>query len=64
MTGTTPRLLIGFFFWWACGGDIWSCRDWWRTVRGQAEPVTVAAPVLLRIGVPALVLFLGAFGLY
>ncbi|MFF5157931.1 DUF6336 family protein [Streptomyces sp. NPDC000348] len=56
-------ILIGLFFWWACGGDIRRCRDW-RTVRGQAGPVTVAAPVLLRIGVLALVLFPGAFGLY
>ncbi|GGR60069.1 DUF6336 family protein [Streptomyces griseomycini] len=56
-------ILIGPFFWWACGGDIRRCRDW-RTVRGQAGPVTVAAPVLLRIGVLALVLFPGAFGLY
>lgn len=56
-------ILIGLFFWWACGGDIRRCRDW-RTVRGQAGPVTVAAPVLLRIGMLALVLFPGAFGLY
>jgi hypothetical protein len=56
-------ILIGLFFWWACGGDIRRCRDW-HTVRGQAGPVTVAAPVLLRIGVLALVLFPGAFGLY
>ncbi|MFF9811563.1 DUF6336 family protein [Streptomyces coeruleorubidus] len=56
-------ILIGLFFWWACGGDIRRCRDW-RTVRGQAGPVAVAAPVLLRIGVLALVLFPGAFGLH
>jgi hypothetical protein len=55
-------ILIGLFFWWACAGDIRRCRDW-RTVRGQAGPVTVAAPVLLRIGVLALVLFPGALGL-
>jgi hypothetical protein len=56
-------ILIGLFFWWACGGDIRRCRDW-RTVRDQAGPVTVPAPVLLRIGVLALVLFPGAFGLH
>ncbi|MDG9711344.1 DUF6336 family protein [Streptomyces sp. DH10] len=56
-------ILLGLFFWWTCGGDIRRCRDW-RTVRGQAGPVTVAAPVLLRIGVLALVLFPGAFGLH
>ncbi|MET9760059.1 DUF6336 family protein [Streptomyces sp. NPDC006372] len=56
-------ILIGLFFWWACGGDIRRCRDW-HTVTGQAGPVTVAAPVLLRIGVLALVLFPGAFGLH
>ncbi|MEU3895193.1 DUF6336 family protein [Streptomyces sp. NPDC045251] len=56
-------ILVGLFFWWACGGDIRRCRDW-RTIRGQAGPVTVAAPVVLRIGVLALVLFSGAFGLY
>ncbi|MFI7019977.1 DUF6336 family protein [Streptomyces sp. NPDC050164] len=56
-------ILTGLFFWWACGGDIRRCRDW-RTVRGQAGPVTVAAPVLLRIGVLALVLFPGALGLH
>ncbi|MEU1107103.1 DUF6336 family protein [Streptomyces tibetensis] len=56
-------ILVGLFFWWACGGDIRRCRDW-HTVTGQAGPVTVAAPVLLRIGVLALVLFPGAFGLH
>ncbi|GAA2281160.1 hypothetical protein GCM10010234_17860 [Streptomyces hawaiiensis] len=56
-------ILIGFFFWWACGGDIRRCRDW-HTVSGQAGPVTVAAPVLLRVGVLALVLVPGAFGLH
>ncbi|MEU4490019.1 DUF6336 family protein [Streptomyces purpurascens] len=56
-------ILIGLFFWWACGGDIRRCRDW-RTVKGQAGPVTVAAPVLLRVGVLALVLCPGAFGLH
>ncbi|MFJ7181134.1 DUF6336 family protein [Streptomyces massasporeus] len=56
-------ILIGLFFWWTCGGDIRRCRDW-HTVTGQAGSVTVAAPVLLRVGVLALVLFPGAFGLY
>jgi hypothetical protein len=56
-------VLLGLFFWWACGGDIRRCRDW-HTVTGQAGPVTVAAPVLLRIGVLALVLIPGAFGLH
>nr|WP_268998905.1 DUF6336 family protein [Streptomyces bellus] len=39
------------------------CRDW-HTVTGQAGPLLVAAPVLLRVGVLALVLFPGAFGLH
>jgi hypothetical protein len=56
-------ILLGLFFWWACGGDIRRCRDW-HTVTGQAGPITVAAPVLLRVGVLALVLFPGAFGLH
>ncbi|MER7111331.1 DUF6336 family protein [Streptomyces sp. NPDC000229] len=56
-------ILFGLFFWWACGGDIRRCRDW-RTVKGQTEAVTVAAPVLVRLGVLALVLFPGAVGLY
>ncbi|PPS69688.1 MULTISPECIES: DUF6336 family protein [Streptomyces] len=56
-------ILVGLFFWWTCGGDIRRCRDW-RTVTGQAGPIAVAAPVLLRIGVLALVLFPGAFGLH
>jgi hypothetical protein len=56
-------ILIGLFFWWACGGDIRRCRDW-HTVSGQAGPVTVAAPVLLRIGVLSMVLLPGAFGLH
>ncbi|QGV77879.1 DUF6336 family protein [Streptomyces ficellus] len=56
-------LLFGLFFWWTCGGDIRRCRDW-RTIKGQTEHLTVAAPVMVRIGVLALVLFPGAFGLY
>jgi hypothetical protein len=56
-------ILIGLFFWWTCGGDIRRCRDW-HTVTGQAGPITVAAPVLLRVGMLALVLFPGAFGLH
>ncbi|GAA2766497.1 hypothetical protein GCM10010103_55380 [Streptomyces paradoxus] len=56
-------ILLGLFFWWTCGGDIRRCRDW-HTVTGQAGPITVAAPVLLRVGVLALVLLPGAFGLH
>ncbi|MDG9711391.1 DUF6336 family protein [Streptomyces sp. DH10] len=56
-------ILLGLFFWWTCGGDIRRCRDW-HTVTGQAGPITVAAPVLLRVGVLALVLCPGAFGLH
>ncbi|MFH8498870.1 DUF6336 family protein [Streptomyces coeruleorubidus] len=56
-------ILLGLVFWSACGGDIRRCRDW-HTVTGQAGPITVAAPVLLRVGVLALVLFPGAFGLH
>lgn len=56
-------ILLGLFFWSACGGDIRRCRDW-HTVTGQAGPITVAAPVLLRVGVLALVLLPGAFGLH
>ncbi|MFF8934575.1 DUF6336 family protein [Streptomyces paradoxus] len=51
-------ILLGFFFWWTCEGDIRRCRDW-HTVTGQAGPITVAAPVLLRVGVLALVLLPG-----
>ena len=56
-------ILLGLFFWWTCGGGIRRCRDW-HTVTRQAAPITVAAPVLLRAGVLALVLFPGAFGLH
>ncbi|MEU3891889.1 DUF6336 family protein [Streptomyces sp. NPDC029041] len=49
--------------WRTCGPDIRRCRDW-HTVTGQAGPITVAAPVLLRVGVSALVLLPGAFGLH
>lgn len=47
---------VGLLFWWACGGDIRRCRDW--------HTVTVAAPVLVRAGVLALVLCPGVFGLH
>lgn len=53
---------LGLLFWSACGGDIRRCRDW-HTVTGQTGPITVAAPVLLRVGVLAVVLCPGAFGL-
>lgn len=56
-------ILLGLFFWWTCEGDVRRCRDW-HTVTGQAGPVLVAAPVLLRAGVLALVLCPGAFGLH
>jgi hypothetical protein len=56
-------ILFGLFFWWTCGGDIRRCRDW-RTVRSQTQAVTIAAPVLVRLGLVALVLFPGAVGLY
>ncbi|KOX02216.1 hypothetical protein ADK65_08510 [Streptomyces sp. NRRL B-1140] len=56
-------ILLGLFFWWACRPDIRRCRDW-HTVTGQGGPITVAAPVLLRVGVSALVLLPGAFGLH
>ncbi|MEV3987494.1 DUF6336 family protein [Streptomyces sp. NPDC049837] len=56
-------ILFGLFFWWACGGDIRRCRDW-RTIKGQSDSLTVAAPVMVRLGVLALVLFPGAVGLY
>lgn len=56
-------ILLGLVFWSACGGDIRRCRDW-HTVTGQAGPITVAAPVLLRVGALALVLCPGAFGLH
>jgi hypothetical protein len=56
-------ILVGLFFWWTCGGDIRRCRDW-HTVKGQAGPITVAAPVLLRVGVLALMLSPGAFCLH
>lgn len=56
-------MVFGLLLWWTCGGDIRRCRDW-RTVKGQTESVTVAAPVVVRLGVLALVLFPGAVGLY
>ncbi|MEU3889171.1 DUF6336 family protein [Streptomyces sp. NPDC029041] len=56
-------ILVGLFFWWACEGDVRRCRDW-HTVSGQGGPATVAAPVLLRTGVLALMLSPGAFGLH
>jgi NhaP-type Na+/H+ or K+/H+ antiporter len=56
-------ILFGLFLWWASQGDIRRCRDW-RTVKNQSDAVTVAAPVMLRLGASALVLFPGAVGLY
>ncbi|WP_215910845.1 DUF6336 family protein [Streptomyces coffeae] len=63
MIGGGVFTVTGLGFWAACGGDIRRCRDW-RTIKGQTESVTVAAPVLLRLGMLALALFPGAFGLY
>ncbi|WOT39524.1 DUF6336 family protein [Streptomyces coeruleorubidus] len=62
LRGRPGRPLVTVFGW-TCGGDIRRCRDW-HTVTGQAGPLLVAAPVLLRVGVLALVLFPGAFGLH
>ncbi|WP_432035091.1 DUF6336 family protein [Streptomyces cucumeris] len=55
--------VFGLVLWTACGGDIRRCRDW-RTITGQGDSASVAAPVLVRLGVLALVLFPGALGLY
>ncbi|MEU8828426.1 DUF6336 family protein [Streptomyces sp. NPDC048636] len=63
MVGGGVFTVAGLGLWAACGGDIRRCRDW-RTITGQAGSATVAAPVLVRVGVLALVLFPGAFGLY
>ncbi|GGS95600.1 DUF6336 family protein [Streptomyces violaceus] len=57
------EIFLGLFCWWTCGGDIRRSRDC-HTVTGQAGPITVAAPVLLRVAVLALVLFPSAFGLH
>nr|WP_272923045.1 DUF6336 family protein [Streptomyces sp. SID5464] len=59
VVGTLP----GLFLWWFRGGEVRRCCDW-RTVRGRAGPLSVGAPVLMRVGVPALVLFPGVFGLH
>ncbi|WP_220450458.1 DUF6336 family protein [Streptomyces flaveus] len=56
-------IVVGVWFWTACSGDIRRWRDW-RTITGQYEGVTIMAPVLVRAGVLALVLFPGALGLY
>ncbi|NGO10180.1 hypothetical protein G5C60_21955 [Streptomyces sp. HC44] len=56
-------IVVGGGFWAACSGDIRRLRDW-RTITGQSESVTIVAPVFLRAGVLALVLFPGALGLY
>ncbi|TLS45821.1 hypothetical protein FE633_13515 [Streptomyces montanus] len=56
-------IVFGGFFWMACGGDIRRWRDW-RTITSQTGGVMIMAPVLVRCGVLALVLFPGALGLY
>lgn len=56
-------VVIGGFFWTACAGDIRRWRDW-RTITGQTGGVMIMAPVLVRSGFLALVLFPGALGLY
>ncbi|MDQ1007208.1 hypothetical protein QFZ82_001693 [Streptomyces sp. V4I23] len=63
MVGSGVCIVFGGFFWAVCGGDV---RRWcdWRTITGQTEAVTVMGPALFRLGVLALVLFPGAFGLY
>ncbi|MGW3651662.1 DUF6336 family protein [Streptomyces sp. NPDC000878] len=56
-------IVVGAFFWTACAGDLRRWRDW-RTITGQTGGVMIMAPVLVRAGVLALVLFPGALGLY
>ncbi|MFJ8085884.1 DUF6336 family protein [Streptomyces sp. NPDC096205] len=56
-------LLIGLYFWSACGGDIRRVRDW-RSVTSQFDGPTLVAPVLVRLGALALVVAPAAFGLY
>lgn len=63
MVGSGVGIVFGGLFWAVCAGDVRRWRDW-RTVTGQTEAVTVMAPALVRLGVLALVLFPGAFGLY
>ncbi|TQK42296.1 hypothetical protein FBY35_0008 [Streptomyces sp. SLBN-118] len=55
--------MFGGLFWTAYGGDIRRWRDV-RTITGQTGCVMIKAPVLVRAGVLALVLFPGALGLY
>ncbi|UYQ65596.1 DUF6336 family protein [Streptomyces peucetius] len=63
MAGSGVGVVFGGLFWAVCGGDVRRWRDW-RTITGQTGAVTVMAPALVRLGVLALVLFPGAFGLY
>lgn len=56
-------IVIGAFFWAVCLGDIRRWRDW-RTITGRTGGVSIMAPVLVRAGVLAVVLFSGALGLY
>lgn len=63
MVGAGMGIVVGAFFWTACAGDLRRWRDW-RTITGQTGGVMIMAPVLVRGGVLALVLFPGALGLY
>ncbi|MER7350562.1 DUF6336 family protein [Streptomyces aurantiacus] len=56
-------LLIGLFFWSACGSDVRRWRDL-RTITGQTEGLTIMAPACVRAGVVGLLLFPGPYGLY
>ncbi|MFG2030475.1 DUF6336 family protein [Streptomyces sp. NPDC048825] len=56
-------IVVGVCFWTACSGDIRRLRDW-GTITSQSESATIVAPVFVRAGVLALVLFPGALGLY
>lgn len=56
-------LLVGLFFWSACGSDVRRWRDL-RTITGQTEAVTVMAPALVRLGMTGLLLFPGTYALY
>jgi hypothetical protein len=56
-------LLVGLFFWSACGGDIRRVRDW-RSVTSQFDGPIVVSPVSVRLGALGLVVGAAAFGLY
>ncbi|GAA2657645.1 hypothetical protein GCM10010307_72550 [Streptomyces vastus] len=56
-------IVVGVWFWTACSGDIRRLR-YWHTITSQSESATIVAPVFVRAGVLALVLFPAALGLY